>query len=319
MVIHEVLFTSWIFFKRMTPRRSNMNYQKFIDEVVKHISSSLNNGQNVKLQPVVKNNGLVYDGLIILDPILNISPTIYLNPYYHRYLNGVSMEDIYEDILQTYYNNLPKEDFDISIFRDFEKAQHRIVFKLVNKEKNKELLNDIPYVEFQDLVLIFICTVTDFMNEYATILIHNQHLELWDITTEDLYTIAMKNTPNLLPHRFESMENLLEHLDHKSFSTLCDLNMYILTNKLKIHGSTCIAYPRLLKRIADFLEDNLIIIPSSIHEVLIFPELATKQEYNMEDFHDMITEINETELTDDEILSDHAYFYERETGILKYE
>ena len=94
--------------------------------------------------------------------------------------------------------------------------------------------------------------------------------------------------------------------------------LFILTNKLKIHGCTCIAYPRLLKRIADFLEDNLIIIPSSIHEVLIIPENAAKPDYSMEDFQSMITDINETELTDDEVLSDHAYLYERETGILRY-
>lgn len=295
-----------------------MNYQTFINDVVTHISASVHNGQKVILQPVVKNNGTVYDGLIILDPILNISPTIYLNPYYHRFLNGVSMEDIYEDILQTYYENLPTEDFDISLFRDFEKAKHRIAFKLVNKEKNKELLTDIPHVIFQDLVLIFVCTITDFMEDYATILVHNQHLSLWNTTTENLYKIAMENTPAILPYRFESMENMLEQFDRQAFASFSGLNMYILTNKLKIHGSTCIAYPRLLKRISNFLEDNIIIIPSSIHEVLIIPEEAAKPEYTMDDFRTIIAEINETELTDDEILSDHAYLYERETGIIRY-
>lgn len=295
-----------------------MKYQKFIEDVVEHISASVRNGQKVILQPVVKNNGIVYDGLIILDPILNISPTIYLNPYYHRYLNGVSMEDIYEDILQTYYQNLPKKDFDISLFRDFKKARQRITFKLVNKEKNAEILKDIPHVVFQDLVLIFVCTITDFMDDYATILIHNQHLSFWNATTEELYAIAMENTPNLLPSRFESMENMLEHIDYPASPFFSSLNMYILTNHLKIHGSTCITYPRLLKRIADFLEDNLIIIPSSIHEVLIIPEHSMSPEYSLDDFQIMIAEINETELTDDEVLSDHAYFYKRETGTLTF-
>ena len=253
-----------------------------------------------------------------MDSILNISPTIYLNPYYHRYLNGVPMEDIYMDILNTYYNNLPQKDFDISLFRDFEKASQRIVFKLVNKEKNEELLKDVPYINFQDLALIFVCMVTDFMHDYATILIHNHHLALWDVSLENLYLIALSNTPKLLPYRFDSFENMLEQTCYNNSSSFNDLDMFILTNKLKIHGCTCIAYPRLLKRIADFLEDNLIIIPSSIHEVLIIPENAAKPDYSMEDFQSMITDINETELTDDEVLSDHAYLYERETGILRY-
>ena len=295
-----------------------MNYQTFTKHVVEHITEAVCQGQKVVLQPVVKNNGTVYDGLIILDPILNISPTIYLNPYYHRYLNGVSMEDIYEDILRTYYENLPKKDFDVSLFKDFKKAKERIVFKLVNTERNKELLKLIPHVEFQDLALVFLCTITDFMDNYATILIYNEHLSLWNINTDDLYHIAMENTPKLHPHRFESMDHILEHLDKEVFNAFSGLQMYILSNKLKIYGASCIAYPRLLKRIADFLEDNLVIIPSSIHEVFIFPETATKPEYELEDFREIIAEINDTELTDDEILSEHAYVYDRRTGILSY-
>lgn len=295
-----------------------MNYQTFLDHVVEHVSASVHNGQKVVLQPVIKNNGMVYDGLVIMDPVLNISPTIYLNPYYHRFLNGVSMEDIYKDILNTYYKNLPTKDFDISLFRDFEKASKMIAFKLVNREKNKELLKDVPYIEFQDLALIFICIVTNFRREYATILIHNQHLQLWDIDTETLYQVALENTPRLLPYKFENLENIIPKHEYGSLSELQDFDMYILTNKIKIHGASCIAYPRLLKRIANFLEDNLVIIPSSIHEVLIIPESSIKGEYTMDDFQVMIEEANETTLTDDEMLSEHAYLFERDTEMLHY-
>ena len=71
-----------------------MKYQDFIENIKEYVSTHLTNWQKLVLNTVVKNNGIVYDGLFILDPILNVSPTIYLNPYYHRYLSGVSMEDI---------------------------------------------------------------------------------------------------------------------------------------------------------------------------------------------------------------------------------
>ena len=76
-----------------------MRYQNFIETVKEHMQQELQ--KTVYVYPVLKNNGAIYDGLVILDPILNISPTIYLNPYFHRYLDGVSLEDIYEDILKT--------------------------------------------------------------------------------------------------------------------------------------------------------------------------------------------------------------------------
>lgn len=290
-----------------------MKYQEFIENVKEHIAEKLPTSHKIVLQPVLKNNGTVYDGLIILDPILNISPTIYLNPYYHRYLSGIDLEDIYEDILITYKENLPKKDFDISLFKDFSKAKERIVMKLVNKEKNQELLQDVPHILFHDLAIIFVCAVYDFMDEFATILIHNQHLKLWNVSVDDLYKIGMENTPKLLPFRLDSIDKIIDTLDDCTLFPLQDLQLSVLTNRLKIHGSTCIVYPNLLKRIADFMDDNIIIIPSSIHEVLIIPESVTKDQYSLDDYRYMITQVNEEQLPDDEMLSDHAYLFLRES------
>lgn len=282
------------------------------------MESQFQEGQKVLIQPVLKNNGTVYDGLIIIDPILNISPTIYLNPYYHRFLDGVSMEDIYNDILSTYQENLPKEDFDISLFKDFDKAKERILVKLVNQERNSELLEEVPHIIFHDLAIIFVCAICDFLDEYATILIHNQHLEMWGISLDELYEIGMENTPKLLPYSFDSMENVLKHLSDGTLPFVTDIAMSVLTNQLKIHGATSIIYPGLLKRLANDLDDDIIIIPSSIHEVLIIPYQSTISKYSLLNFRDMIVQVNEEQLPDEEVLSDHAYLYLKDSEKLIY-
>ncbi len=293
-----------------------MRYQKFIETVKEHIKQELQ--RQVYVYPVLKNNGAIYDGLVILDPILNISPTIYLNPYYHRYLDGVSMEDIYEDILKTYHENLPQEDFDISVFHDYTKAQERIVMKLVNARKNKQLLQNIPHILVYDLAIIFLCSVSDFMQEYATILIHNQHMEFWNVTVDDLYEAAKVNSPKILAPRLDNLHDVFEYITNESLPFLEELNISILTNYLKIHGATCMVYPNLLSEVAEIYEDDLIIIPSSIHEVLVFPKENIPKEYSLEHFGAMIQEVNETQLTDDEILSDHVYWYHRDTQEITY-
>lgn len=295
-----------------------MKYQEFIENIKDYVTTQVSTSHRVTIQPVVKNNGTELDGLIIIDPILNISPTIYLNPYYHRYLNGVPIEDIYEDILTTYHENLPSEDFDISSFRDFSKASEKIIIKLVNREKNSDLLEDVPYVPFYDLAMIFVVAVSDFMDEFATILIHNEHLTMWDITVDELYQIAITNTPALLPYRFKPMKDVLDTLSESPVSFPENLDMSLLTNKIKIHGATCMVYPGLLKHIAEGLDDNLIIIPSSIHEVLIIPYKSSLDEYTLSDYNDMVLEVNETQLMDDEILSDHVYFYIKNDDMLIY-
>lgn len=294
----------------------HIKYQEFIETVRDYIKQELQKPVNV--YPVLKNNGAVYDGLVILDPLLNISPTIYLNAYYHRYLDGVSLEDIYDDIIHTYQKNLPTEDFDISLFRDFGKAKERIVMKLVNASKNKELLHKVPHIIIYDLAIVFLCSVSDFMQEYATIMIHNEHLNLWGIEKEELFELAKENSPKLLAPRLDNLHDVFEYITNESLSFLDELNISILTNYLKIYGATCMVYPNLLNEIAEIYEDNLIIIPSSIHEVLILPEQNMPEEHSIENINSMIQEINETQLTDAEILSDHVYYFHRESKSVTY-
>lgn len=295
-----------------------MKYQDFIENIKNYISNRLDGGQKVVIHSVTKNNGIIYDGLFIVDPILNVSPTIYLNPYYHRYLSGVSLEDIYDDILNTYRTNLPKQDFDVSVFTDFSKAKKRIVMKLINRKRNESLLQDIPFIPYMDLAIVFLCTVTEFLNEYATILIHKEHLQFWNISEEELYQIAMNNTPRLLPYLFENMETVLNNMTNQKIPWFEKIQMYVLTNQLKIHGACCLVYPGLLETLSEQLDSDLVIIPSSIHEVLIIPEKTFRNEYSFAEFEDMIREVNDTQLTDDEILGDHAYLYKRDLGILEF-
>ncbi|MBQ8518227.1 MAG: hypothetical protein IJ455_01310 [Agathobacter sp.] len=293
-----------------------MRYQNFIETVKEHMQQELQ--KTVYVYPVLKNNGAIYDGLVILDPILNISPTIYLNPYFHRYLDGVSLEDIYEDILKTYHENLPQEDFDITLFRDYEKAQKRIVMKLINAEKNKQLLKQVPHILVYDLAIVFLCSVSDFMHEYATILVYNQHLKLWNVTAADLYETALSNSPRVLESRLDNLHDVFAYITDESLPFLEELNISILTNHLKIHGATCILYPNILEEIATLYEDDVIIIPSSIHEVLVFPKENLPNGYTLENLNAMIQDVNETQLTDDEILSDHIYWYHRDTKEITY-
>jgi hypothetical protein len=228
------------------------------------------------------------------------------------------MEDIYMDIIDTYHANLPQEDFDLSLFRDYTNAKERIVMKLVNAKRNEELLKHVPHILIHDLAILFLCTVGDYMQNYATILIYNRHLKLWDKTSEDLYEVAKRNSATLLPPRLDNLHDVFEYITNESLPFLEELNIHILTNPLKINGAACMVYPNLLEEIADIYEDDIIIIPSSIHELLVFPKENLPDKYTLEYLNSMIQEVNETQLTDDEILSDHFYWYHRDSKHISY-
>ena len=272
----------------------------------------MGDGKTVYLNPIQKNNSISYHGLVIYDPMINIHPTIYIEPYYEKYKDGVSMENIVKEIIDTYYKSRPAKDFDVSTFRDFEKVADRIIMKLVNTELNKELLEDVPHKQMGDFSIIYNVIVQDFVEEFATILIHNAHIDLWGIGLEELHEIAMQNTPNLLPYRFENLEDILKRKHRVEISMDIDSKMYLLSNKYRINGAVVMFYPNLLKKIYNFLEDNLVIIPSSIHEVILMPEQVVRMESSIEELNDTIRYVNDTECTETEILSNQAYIFNGE-------
>ena len=289
-----------------------MNYQEFISSMRTELSDRITPGATLKIQTITKNNGTHYDGLIILQPGSNIAPTIYLTPYYHRYLEGVPLEDIYNDILVTYKKHLPESDFDIEMFTDFKRARSHIVMRLVSKKYNKDLLSDIPYIDYCDLAVIFYCLVYADSDNQGSILIYNSHMHMWNTSVDELHLLAKQNTPSLLPYKLIPMADLLKSHPLVHALDLEEVSMYILTNKYKTNGATVLLYEGMIEALGEYFHMDLIILPSSIHELILMPVENFDPE-ELQYYTQVVQEVNENQVADDEVLSDHAYFYNRKT------
>ncbi len=292
-----------------------MNYQEFLHDIKGQLCALLDPGASVEIRTITKNNGVDKDAFIISSPDTNLCPTIYLLPYYHRYLDGVSKEDIVEDIFTTYSRALPSYDFDTSVFTDFEKARHNIILRLVSYERNKELLASVPHKRFLDFAILFYCLLQADDSNQASILIYDDHLRFWNIDEEELYEIALSNTPKLLTHRLDNLHSILTEVisDSSEFADQEVFPIYVLSNQYRTYGASVLLYPNLIASLADRFEKDLVILPSSVHELLLLPTGGTP---DMDYYADMVQQVNATQLADDEILSDHAYLYTRATHLL---
>jgi hypothetical protein len=294
-----------------------MSYQNFLTTLKEGLSTRLDSNVKLEIRSFPRNNNTSYDGLVIMNPNRNVSPTIYLPPYYHRYLEGVPLADIYEDILCTYEKHLPDEDFDTSLFTDYEKAAPRIVMRLISFARNETMLQNVPFFRFHDLAVVFYCMVfTDGVSQ-ANILIHNEHLSLWGVGTDELYHKAMENTTRLLPPEVTPLSRILQECGTWGSEDLTDLElpMFILSNASRTNGATTLLYDGLLTQIAGWLDSDLMILPSSVHEVILVP-VSEIEEMDFSHYNSLVQEVNETQLTDDEILSDHAYLFSRADNVL---
>lgn len=277
----------------------------------------------VRLNDVRKNNGVVLRGLTVMQDDSNISPTIYLNNYFEEYVSGrVTLVSVVNDVMDTYHRNKVNQSVDMRYFLNYDSVKQHIVYKLVNTEKNKELLEDIPHLEFLDLSIVFQCMVAQEEIGTASILIHNVHLKLWDVTAEMLYQAAKENTQKLLQYEIKSMtEVLCEILEEENpegfdydecaaeFSD--SVPMYVLSNKSRVEGAACMLYPNLIRDFAQAIGSSFYIIPSSVHELLLLP---AGQDDESTEIKDMIKDINDTQVSTEEILSYSLYFYDREKG-----
>lgn len=297
-----------------------MTYEIFKTAIIQSLKETFNENTTISIHSVLKNNHVVLDGLTIQEQGINISPTIYLEYYYEEYLHGKSIKDIHNSLIEVYEKNRSKENLDLSFFTDYQKVQHHIIYKLIHYEKNRELLRKVPHFPYLDFAVVFCCLLLDTPTGNASILIQNHHLDLWNITPNDLYTLAHKNTPILLPGEVISMEELLNSfvtieqlfsLDEFDFKENCP--MYVLTNKSRLFGASCILYPDILAEFANKLNSDLYILPSSIHEVILLPENYTD---DISTLNEMIQDANSTQVLDEEILSDHAYLYSRTDGLM---
>lgn len=310
------------------------NFDVFCARMQKAVKKILGNEQHVVLQNVKKNNGVYYKALTVMDTDgkRNIAPTMYLQYYFRKYEGGMEFSDVVEEFLLDYQKSKPREciRYDSELFTIWENAKKRIVCRLVNYKMNEELLESVPHVRFLDLAITF-SYLLDNKNgcDMGIILICNEHLKLWDVTSDELYRCAYVNTPRLLPYSLMNMNDILggflkdltEGVVIDKFEA--DLGekmkeiedtfefLYVLSNQKKIQGAGVMLYENTLKEVAEKLQADLYILPSSIHEVILIPQT---EEISGQELSLMVQEVNRTQLEKEEILSDHVYYFSRETG-----
>ena len=217
-----------------------MTYQEFKKNILHEISVALGPTYKICIQDIIKNNDTHLDGLTILSESSNVSPTIYLNYYYEQFLTNSSVSSIVDEILNSYHKHAVNNKIDIRFFTDFNNVKDRIIFKLVNYERNRELLTKVPHIKYLDLALVFNCYVETTLQSCATILIHYHHLSFWNISAEELFTLAQKNTPELLPYHMQDMTDIVTELFHDNFAelfhkTFSPSPMYVLSNITKLN------------------------------------------------------------------------------------
>lgn len=288
-----------------------MEYANFIETIRKRAVKTAGEDGKVFINKVVKNNGKEMDGLVILENGYSIAPTIYLNDYYENYRCGADIDDIMNEILTIYYRNRDAVCFNTEMFNDFESVKGSIVYKLINFEKNKELLREVPHKRFLDLAVVCYCIVKRLNNYIATTMIKNDFLDKWGVSSDVLFDMAEKNTPELLSARISPITGFLNEISGNDIYEVPDkddVSMFVMTNETHVNGAACMLYTDVIDRLSKDLDKDLYILPSSVHELIIVP---FDDNISGSDLAMIVKDINEKGVAAEEVLSDNVYEFMR--------
>ena len=287
---------------------------------------------SVMVHKVTKNNNLVLTGISIRSREVNLSPTIYMDGYYNDYKNGRPMVEILAEVERAYNTYKAEQDFDVSSITDFNLVQDKICYKLVNRDKNKDLLADTPHLPLQDLAVIFYVVVSEDRVGTGTVTVHNHLMEMWgNPDIKELYRIAKNNTQKrykgsvfnmieimgeIISHNADNIEpNIVDDFFEMNFTYEDNMiPMFVATNNKKVNGAGVILYEGLLKTFAEKIGSDFYILPSSIHEVIFVP---ANGDMDVRYLIQMVKEVNATEVSPSEVLSDNVYKYNADTDFVE--
>lgn len=287
-----------------------INFELFCDEVENMMAGVLcdYDVESIRLEKVTHNNNTEHMGIVILLKGEKLAPTIYLEGYYNEYLEGKSISDICCDVADRYRRAREKMKHE-KIEIDLADLKEHVFLRLVNSEKNQDMLVNVPHVIFYDMAITFRYLVKLDESGIASVLIDNDNLKESGMTVEELYGAAKENTIKLFPPFLMRLDNFLNSRYPQNEKYPKEPEIYILSNQQFIYGATMMLYKDILMDFCDSIHKDVYLIPSSVNEVLLcFADCGGDKDI----LQKTLREVNGSVVSDMDFLSDTLYYYDKE-------
>lgn len=242
----------------------------------------------------------------------------YLQSLYAEYTDGKRLGDLVEEVKKLYLvKSRHPENVSCDGLGLYENVRKRILFRVINTERNEEFLSQIPHRNVVDLSIFYCILMIEGDGEIGTVRVDNQMMQRWGVSEETLFEDAKINMAKKMPVSCKSLFGLVEHLMKKDscFNEIDWENVrnngepVVLTNSQGINGFGSVFYDGVLDKIARRMgADRLYIIPSSLHESLIFSDIHSS--YSVRELKEMVTEVNRACVSEEDFLSDSVYVYQ---------
>ncbi len=291
-----------------------MEYIEFLEAVEAGLRVKLGVEIKIDARELLKNN-VRREVMVIQVDQERATPCIPLESLYAMHQLGESLEKIVDKVVAIVKNNPNLTDDNIEKIKEWDYAKELVEARIINTENNREFLSDVPHREFLDCSVVYYVNISDWElgDCHASMKVTNQHLAIWGITVDELDDYARRNYLKK-EMTFQSMDEVMaellgEEIKEEDLMEVANKPMYVLSNRERQYGAVVMLDQDTLKSIYKKLNDEFYILPSSVHELILVPG-----EMSMEvmELKEMVTSINATEVSEEDVLSNSIYYYDGE-------
>lgn len=303
-----------------------LDFKEFTNEVVKALEEKT--GKTIVTKNVVKNNGEERMG-VALESKNGATPVVYIKEFYEDYKGGMALNEVLNDVCETFKQGVEQSELvytTMDKLKNVDYVKANVLAKIVSLKDNP-YLTDKVYTADDDLGIAYIYYIDVDAGSVGrgSCVFSNEMFENLDISKDELHKVAIENTEKYDEVILLSMKDVVARMigaNDSDTNLLKDKNqnvedekMFILTNRNKTNGAITMLYKDVIRDVADRLNRDIFIIPSSIHEVIVVPK---KDELNDRDrLTSMLRDVNSNSIEDNEVLSNDLFEYTRADDVLK--
>lgn len=306
----------------MKRKKEKMSKKQFAEtmaqELNRYFEENLTMEVHAAIREFVKTNDYTHYAIVLERPGVYALPALNVDIFYEEYKHGESIESISRSLAWNAMgaimmpppvngmDGIPKKDFGV-----------KLSARVVSKRRNEKYLEDVPCRDVVPGITMFasVEVIVEDMDSWQC-RITNPMMKEMEYQPDELIDEALMLSEEYYPPMLMTFsdgnaegENLLE----KEGYAMNDDSMYILTTNRFQLGAVALFYPGVAEKIAEMAGGNFYAIPSSVHEFIILPE---SDKYAEEELQAMLESGNREVVSEDDILSDTIYVYDRHLGLL---
>ena len=261
----------------------------------------------VEQMDVNKVQGESYKGLVIRQDGHTASPIFNMDQMYDQ-LAFRSYENVLNDLvrqavetIENPLNVIPEEFMDYGFMKD------KLMVQVISAEDNAARLTELPHQEMKDMAVIYRFVIAEDNQGSISVAINNAMLETYGISQEQLHEDALRAMRETHPFTIQPLGAVLARMDPTMDEVTGPPGLYVASTETMRNGAGVIVQPDFMEKAAEIIKGDFYVLPSSIHEVLLFKDDG---QTNFRDLQNMVRNINEGFLEPSEKLTDNVYHYD---------